>query len=362
MQYEKIMKKAIELAKKTKNKVNPNPKVGCIIVKNKRIVGQGFHEFFGGNHAEINALNQAGDKARDSIVFVTLEPCSSFGKTPPCTRALINAGVKKVVIGVMDPSVKNGGKGVRALRKAGVSVEVGVLEEECSELIKGFKSMHLDKKPFIALKNAMSLDGKITDFKENSKWISGVESRRTSQELRRDFDAVLVSSNTVKKDNPRLTCRLKNCENPVRIILDSKLSTCINSNVYKNLKKDKVIVFYNSGSKKKLIEFEKKGVRLIRIGLKKNQLNLKKIVEKIGFFGINSVLVEGGGELNFSFLKEKLVNRIYLFVAPIILGGKKSKQFVAGKGFELNKAVKFEKINLREIGKDLLIQIDLELK
>ncbi|MBN2127696.1 MAG: bifunctional diaminohydroxyphosphoribosylaminopyrimidine deaminase/5-amino-6-(5-phosphoribosylamino)uracil reductase RibD [Candidatus Diapherotrites archaeon] len=363
MQKEKFMLEALKEANKCTEKVCPNPKVGCVIVKNGKIVGRGFHAFFGKEHAEVNALKKAGKNAKNAEVYVTLEPCSHYGKTPPCTEALIKAGVKKVFIGVKDPSKKVSGKGIKKLKNAGIAVVSGIMEKECSELIYGFKLRHEKEKPFIALKNAMSLDGKITDFQEKSKWISGKESLKKVQELRKEFDAVLVSSNTVKKDNPKLTCRIKGCENPIRIILDAELTTKINSKVY--TEKGKTIVFCAMNTnEKKIKEFEAKGINVIKVKGKKingfNELNLSEVVKKIAGQGINSVLVEGGSKLNYSFLKEKLVNKIYLFVAPIILGGKNSKQFVAGNGFELNKAVKAGKIDLNELGTDLLMEIELK--
>jgi diaminohydroxyphosphoribosylaminopyrimidine deaminase / 5-amino-6-(5-phosphoribosylamino)uracil reductase len=357
----KFMLEALKEANKCSEKVCPNPRVGCVIVKNGKIVGKGFHEKFGKEHAEINALNKAGKNAENAEVYVTLEPCSHYGKTPPCTEALIKAKVKKVLIGVKDSNKKVSGKGIQKLIKAGIKVETGLMENECIELIKGFKCRNETKKPFIALKNAMSLDGKITDLTEKSKWISCKESIKKTHELRNAFDAILVSSNTIKKDNPKLNCKIKGKENPIRIILDAELKTNLNSKVYR---KGKKIVFCSkNASEKKINEFQEKEIKVIKVNSKKNnfnKLNLKELVKKIAEEGINSVLIEGGSELNYSFLKEKLVNEIYLFIAPIILGGKKSKQFCAGKGFNLNKAIKAKKIELQEIGKDLLMEIKLK--
>ncbi|MFH1588337.1 MAG: bifunctional diaminohydroxyphosphoribosylaminopyrimidine deaminase/5-amino-6-(5-phosphoribosylamino)uracil reductase RibD [Candidatus Diapherotrites archaeon] len=374
-QKKEFMLKAIELAKKGIGRVSPNPLVGCVIVKKTQIVGQGFHEEFGKQHAEIMALKNAKKNKKNpenSIVFVTLEPCPHYGKTPPCVNALIKAKVKKVFIGMKDPCKKVKGKGISKLRKAGIEVEVGLMEKECRELNYGFVCLHETKMPFVALKSAMSLDGKIADFNGKSKWITGKEARKKVHELRNEFDAILVGKGTVDKDNPRLTCRIKKGRDPVKIILDPELKTKLNSCVYS---KGRVFVacLKNAGKKNKKmflkkgkeLEKRKKGkIELIELpslkGKEKAFFSVKKLLVELRKKGINSVLVEGGENVNYSFLKEKIVNRLYLFVAPKIIGGNNSPGFIGGKGFELKKAINLNELKLSVYGKDLMVETDLK--
>jgi len=339
---------AIKLAKKSNP--SPNPRVGAVIVKGNEILSTGYHKKAGEPHAEIVALRKL-NSAKGSTLYVTLEPCSHYGKTPPCVDAIIESGVKRVVFAMRDPNPKVNGE--KKLRKAGVEVDYGVLESNAASInrvfLKNMKGM-----PFVAVKMAMSLDGKTATKTGDSKWISGEKSREFVQKLRNEYDAVMVGIGTVLKDNPRLTCRLKKGKNPLKIIVDSKLRVPLKSKVLNG----KVTIATSEGcNKKKRKELEKLGVIIIICG--KNKVNLKKLMKIIYGKGITSVLIEGGSELNASAIKEKIVDKFYFFVSPKIIGGKKAKTPVDGGGIsKITDSLKL-KMNARKIGEDFLFEASI---
>lgn len=220
---QEYMRLAIEIAKKGAGKVNPNPMVGAVIVKDERVIGQGYHKYYGGNHAEVNAFENLSDNPEGATIYVTLEPCSHYGKTPPCVDKIIANKISKVVVGTLDPNPLVEGRGIKALKEAGIEVITGVLEEECKKLNEVFMKYILCKRPFVVLKTAMTLDGKIATESGESKWITSDKSRQEVHKLRNKLSAIMVGVNTVIKDNPELTCRLEGGKNPVRIIVDSKI-------------------------------------------------------------------------------------------------------------------------------------------
>jgi len=341
----KFMSLALKLAKKSNP--SPNPRVGAVIVKGGKVLSTGYHLKAGGPHAEIVALNKLKN-AKGSTMYVTLEPCSHYGKTPPCVDALINAGVKKVVCAMEDPNPRV--NGIEKLRNAGISVEVGLMEEEAKKINEKFIKKMKTGLPFVAVKMAMSLDGKTATRTGNSKWISGRKSREFVQRLRKEYDAVMVGIETVLKDDPRLTCRIKREKDPLKIIVDSRLRIPLESKVLKNPKK--VIVAaserYNKGKKK---ELEKLGVKIIVCG--KEKVGLKRLMGKLN---VNSILIEGGGEINASAVKEKIVDKFYFFVSPIIIGGRKAKTPVEGIGIEkISESLKLD-MKSRKIGGDFLFE------
>ena len=351
------MERDLELAKKGTGKVNPNPLVGAIIVKNGEIIGEGYHECYGEAHAERNAVKNANESVEDSTIYVTLEPCAHYGKTPPCVDLIIEKKFKKVVIGMLDPNELVAGKSIEKLEKNGVEVVVGVKEEECKKLNEIFIKYITSKSPFVILKSGMSLDGKIATYSGKSKWITSKESREDAQNLRNRLNSIMVGVNTVITDDPELTCRINNDKKLMRIVVDTNLRIPLGSKVINN--KDKLTIIattFNSNENKKQA-LRDLGIKVIEVSEKNNKVNLKELLRKLGQEGIDSVLIEGGGTLNFSALEENIVDKVIFYIAPKILGGENSKSCIAGVGFsELNQAVNLKDISYRKIGEDLVVE------
>lgn len=360
----RYMKKAIDLAKMGDSRVQPNPLVGAVIVKNGQIIGEGFHQVAGEGHAEVNAFLDCYSKGfspQDSTMYVTLEPCSHFGKTPPCANRIVEEKVKKVVIACLDPNPKVAGKGIEILKKAGIEVEVGLLEEEAKKLNKIFFKYIKNKIPYVILKAASSLDGKIQTFTGNSQWISSEESREYSHVLRSKVKAIGVGVGTVILDNPSLTSRSHFSYNidPIAIIFDSKLRTPINSFLVSGERKEKTIIVTTSKADEEKKEYflSKKRIEIIEVETLEHKVDLDNALKKLGELGISSILIEGGGELNFSFIEKNLVDEYLFFIAPIIIGGKNAKTSVEGDGFAfLTEAQKIEFESTQRIGRDVLIK------
>ncbi|MBM7623316.1 bifunctional diaminohydroxyphosphoribosylaminopyrimidine deaminase/5-amino-6-(5-phosphoribosylamino)uracil reductase RibD [Sporohalobacter salinus] len=353
------MKLALKLAAKGRGRTSPNPMVGAVIVKDGEIVGKGYHHAAGKAHAEINALQDAGKKAAGATVYVTLEPCFHYGKTSPCTEALIKAEVDKVIVAMKDPNPKVSGRGLKELAGAGIEVESGLLKEEAKKLNEAFIKYITTGHPFVILKNAMTLDGKIATKTGDSKWISCKESRQYVHQLRDEVDGILVGIGTVLADNPRLTTRLPNCkgEDPIRIVLDNKLKIPLDSNlVTQKSEAETVVVTDRTADKGKVAKLEKAGVRVLVLPVEKDKIDLKALLTKLGEMGIMSLLVEGGSQINTSFLFEELVNKVIYFIAPKIVGGNKAVPVVGGQGVsKVVDGIEFEDYELTTIGDDILI-------
>lgn len=349
---------AINLARKGIGKVNPNPMVGAVIVKDNKIVGTGYHEKYGGKHAEINAIENSKESLNGSTMYVNLEPCSHFGKTPPCVDKIIESKINKVVIASVDPNPLVQGKGVKKLRDAGIEVKVGVLDEENRKLNEVFLKYIKHKKPFVVMKVAMSLDGKIATTTGQSKWISCDESRRYVHKLRSEVMSILVGINTVIKDNPMLDCRLENGKNPIRIIVDTTLKIPIDSKIVSSAKSIRTIVVTTKHANKNVMKLlEDKGVEILTVNLKNNLVDLKEMINKLGELNIDSILIEGGSSLNFSAVNENIVDKIQVYVAPIILGGESSKTPIGGQGVDdIKEAFKLHKLEYKQVGSDILIE------
>lgn len=349
---------AINLARKGIGKVNPNPMVGAVIVKNNKIVGTGYHEKYGGKHAEINAIENASENLNGSTMYVNLEPCSHFGKTPPCVDKIIENKINKVVIASVDPNPLVQGKGVKKLRDAGIEVKVGVLDEENKKLNEVFLKYIKNKKPFVVMKVAMSLDGKISTTTGQSKWISCDESRRYVHKLRSEVMSILVGINTVIKDNPMLDCRLENGKNPIRIIVDTTLKIPIDSKIVSSSKSIRTIVVTTKHANRNVMNLlEDKGVEILTVNLKNNLVNLKEMINKLGELNIDSILIEGGSSLNYSAINENIVDKVQVYVAPIILGGESSKTPIGGQGVaDIKEAFKLDKLEYKQVGSDILIE------
>ncbi len=351
-----FMRRALNLALKGKGQVSPNPCVGCVIVKNGKVVGEGYHQKFGGPHAEVFALNQAGSKAKGATLYINLEPCSHWGKTPPCVPQLLKAGIKKVFVAMEDPNPKVSGRGIQILRKGGLQIHLGLEKRIAEELNQSFITWMTQKRPYIVLKMAMSLDGKIASASGDSKWISSPLSRRLVHELRAGSDAVLIGANTAIKDNPSLTAHGAG-RNPIRVILDPHLRTPESLRIYKDKKAPTLVITSLNSSLKKARFLQRKGIQILRLGLKYGKFELRDVVRNISKVNVSQLFIEGGGETAWSFICHRLVDEILVFVAPIIIGGKDSKTPVEGAGFKrIKDALKIKLLSITPLGPDVLIR------
>ena len=353
------MKMAVELAKKGAGYVNPPPMVGAVIVKNNKIIGQGYHEHYGGLHAERNAIASCRESPEGATLYVTLEPCCHFGKTPPCTEAIIKSGISNVVVGTLDINPLVAGKGIEILKQNKINVKVGVLEEECKKLIKIFRKFIITKRPFVLMKYAMTMDGKIATYANNSKWISGEESRALVHKTRHDFSAIMVGVNTVVNDDPLLTCRIENGKDPVRIICDTNLRIPVNSKIVQTANTVLTYIATACDDKEKKETYTGYGCKFINVREKEGHIDLAELMNIIGRMGIDSVLLEGGGLLNWSALNQKIVDEIQVYIAPKIFGGTANTP-VSGKGVEFpDEAVRLKPYSVSLIGSDYLIESEV---
>ena len=284
-------------------------------------------------HAERNAVKNAVKSVEGSTIYVTLEPCAHYGKTPPCVDLIIEKKFKKVVIGMLDPNEIVSGKSIEKLKKHGIEVVVGVKEEECKKMNEIFIKYITSKVPFVVLKSGMSLDGKIATYSGESKWITSKESREDAQNLRNRLNSIMVGVNTVIADDPFLTCRINNEKKLIRIVVDTNLRIPLDSKVVKNNDKLTIVATTLNSNENKKQTLRDLGVKVIEVPEKNNKVNLKELVKKLGQEGIDSILIEGGGTLNFSALEENIVDKVIFYIAPKILGGENSKSCIAGIGF-----------------------------
>lgn len=354
------MKRALELAKMGIGFTNPNPLVGAVIVKDGKIIGEGYHEVYGSHHAEINAFKNAVEDVKGATMYVTLEPCSHYGKTPPCARAIVEKGIKKVVIGLKDPNPLVSGKGIEILQEAGIEVVTGVLEEEGRELNEVFLKYIITNTPFCIMKTAMTLDGKIATYTGNSKWITGEASRAYVHELRHRLLGIMVGIGTVLADDPMLTTRLEKIKgrDPVRIIVDSTARIPLEAKVL-NLTSNAqtIIATTKKASEFKIKELKEKGAEVVVTPLKNNGVDLSYLMKALGEKKIDSVLLEGGGELSYSALEEGIVDKVNAFIAPKIVGGHSSKTPVGGIGKEyMSEAIILKHIKVRHFDEDIMIE------
>jgi diaminohydroxyphosphoribosylaminopyrimidine deaminase / 5-amino-6-(5-phosphoribosylamino)uracil reductase len=357
MNDEKWMKRVLRLAEAGRGRTSPNPMVGAVLVKRGQVVGEGYHAKIGEAHAEIIALHEAGERAREAILYVNFEPCTHFGRTPPCVPKVIKAGLKRVVIGMEDPNPLVNGKGIEALRKSGVDVKVGVLGEECRKLNEAFCKYILKKQPFVVLKIAATLDGKIATRNGESKWISGEASRRYVHRLRAQVDGVLVGIGTVLRDDPLLTARMKEGKEPYRIVLDSQLRIPEGAKVFEHSPSEVILATTGLAPYEKIERLERKGVRVLIIDSKEGRVDLKICLNKLGEMGLMSILVEGGNQINGSFLDEGLIDKFLLFLSPKWLGDPQAPGIFGGKGVSnLKDAVGLKEVKAKRIGEDIFLE------
>ncbi|WP_044896555.1 bifunctional diaminohydroxyphosphoribosylaminopyrimidine deaminase/5-amino-6-(5-phosphoribosylamino)uracil reductase RibD [Bacillus alveayuensis] len=350
--HEFYMQLALQNARAMKGQTDPNPLVGAVIVNDHRIVGIGAHLKAGEPHAEIHALRMAGEKAKDSTVYVTLEPCSHYGRTGPCALALVEAKVKKVVIATLDPNPIVSGRGVQILKDAGIEVIVGVCEEEAKKMNEVFNKFIVEKIPFVTMKSAITLDGKIATSASDSKWITSEQSRYDVHQLRSENQAILVGVNTVLKDNPELTARIPNGRNPIRIIMDSTLKIPLDAKVVTDQQADTWIFTSQCFDPEKKRLLEEQGVKVF-VTNGANKVNPIDVVRTLGEKSISSLFIEGGGEINASFIEHKLVDKVVLYIAPKLVGGRTAPSFFAGNGIpKMADAVELSNIEITSIGND----------
>lgn len=363
---EKYMRMALRLAARASGQTSPNPMVGAVVVRGNEIVGQGYHHRAGEPHAEVLALRQAGGKARGATLYVNLEPCGHFGRTPPCTQAILQAGIKRVVAGMKDPNPLVSGKGIRRLRQAGVRVETGVLEKECRELNAPFCKTITTGKPFVTLKAAASLDGKIATRTGDSRWVTSEASRLYVHRLRQSVDAVMVGIGTVRKDNPLLTVRLpghKKSRQPLRIIVDSRLRIPLSSNIVQTANQHPTVIATTSSASRLQIEQLKRAGAEVMVVPKDRagRVHLAVLMKKLGERCILSVLLEGGSSLNAGALKAGIVDRLLIFIAPKIIGGEKAPGIIGGEGIaRLKDALPVEAMKIRRMGPDILLEGEIQ--
>lgn len=336
----KYMRMAIELAKKGAGGVNPNPMVGAVVVKNGEVIGRGYHKFFGGSHAEVYALEEAGKEAEGATIYVTLEPCSHYGKTPPCAKKIIDMGIKKCFIGSSDPNPKVAGKGVAMLKEAGIEVVENVLKEECDEINQVFFKYIKTKIPYLFVKCGITLDGKIALSNGISKWITNSISREKVQYYRNKFMGIMVGINTVLTDNPSLTARIENGVNPFRIIVDPNLQIDENCKVVKNNEDEKTVIItsqknlFTEDTENTEIQIKQKRLseenRVKFIFIDGEKFSFRKMLEEIGKAGIDSILLEGGETLISLAFEENVIDGGEIFIANKILGDSRAKPFISG--------------------------------
>lgn len=354
------MQVALELARKGAGWVNPNPMVGAVIVKDGIIIGKGYHEEFGGLHAERNALSCCTVSPRNATLYVTLEPCCHYGKTPPCTEAIIKSGIARVVIGTLDPNPIVSGKSVEILRSHNIQVDIGVLEEECKDLIKMFTHFIINKRPYIVMKYAMTMDGKIATYTNQSKWITGGKARDHVHSNRHIYSAIMVGVNTVINDDPQLTCRVENSKNPIRIICDTNLRTPLTSRIVQTAKEVETIIATCEVDESKHEAYQKAGCKTVVVGRLDNHVNLVELITVLGNMNIDSIMLEGGSTLNWSALQYKTVDSIQVYIAPKLFGGSNAKSPIGGLGINVpSSAIKLTEPKITSLGEDLLLESEV---
>ena len=363
MTDEYYMRRAIALAQKGEGQVSPNPLVGAVIVKDGKIIGEGYHEHYGQPHAERNALANCIQSPEGATIYVTLEPCCHHGKQPPCTDALLAAGIRRVVIGSKDPNPLVHGKGIRILREHGVEVTEQVLQDECDEMNEVFFHYIQTKLPFVILKYAMTLDGKIASASGKSQWITGEAAREQVHRMRHEMTGIMVGAGTVIADDPMLNCRLPQTKDPVRIVCDTTLRIPLKSRIVQTAEEQNTIIATCCQDEAKIREYQKYGCRIIVTEHADGKVDLKELMRQLGADGIESVLLEGGAMLNWSALEAGIVNEVYAYVAPKLFGGADAKSPVAGMGVDHpDDAYHLVNQRIQQVGEDILITGELKNK
>lgn len=366
-----LMRRVLDLAEKGKYTVSPNPRVGCVITKSNSnksniigestIIGEGYHQQKGEPHAERAALNQCSANPADGTVYVNVEPCCHHGATPPCTDAVIEAGIQRVVISTLDPFARVSGQGVELLRQQGIQVDVGLLADEAEHINRFFFHSCRTGLPWVMVKAAVSLDGKMATATGDSKWITGDDARRHVHELRAEYDAVLVGANTARVDNPSLTVRLDHLpagtyKPTIRVVLDKNASVPVESNLVQSANEIPVWIFVGEHApKENLVSLSDNGVTVIQVSIQKDQVHLPDVLQELSNRNVVSLMVEGGGAVHTSFLEAGLVNEVNIYTAPVLIGGTASPSLLMGKGKDkMEMAERLTKITRHDFGSDIL--------
>ncbi len=361
MHSEDYMRLAMEEAKKGEGFTNPNPMVGAVIVKDGRILNKDYHHRYGEYHAERNAILNCKEDMKGAELYVTLEPCCHYGKTPPCTEIIIESGIQKVYIGSMDPNPLVAGKGAEILKQQGIEVETGICEEACLSLNKVFFHYIRHKTPYVVMKYAMTADGKIATRTGASKWITGEAARKRVHESRHKYMGIMAGVGTVLADDPSLTCRLEGMKSPIRIICDTNLRTPLTAEIVKTAKDVPVILATAVKDEEAIRPYTERGCRVLQIPLEKDHIDLQILMKKLGGLGIDSILLEGGAMLNYSALQSGIVQALDMYIAPKLFGGIGAKTPVAGEGVELPKdAFSLHRPRIEQIGEDILVEWEVE--
>lgn len=360
MSDKEYMQIALQFAKKGCGWVAPNPMVGAIVVKNGEIIGQGWHEKYGEPHAERNALASCTEPPQGATMYVTLEPCCHHGRQPPCTDAIIEAGIKEVVIGSRDPNPLVAGKGIQLLEAHGIEVREDILRQECDRLNEVFFHYIQTKRPFVVMKYAMTLDGKIAAYTGASRWITGKTARNHVQKQRHRYSAIMVGVGTVLADNPMLTCHLPGGKNPVRIICDTRLSTPTAAQVVMTAKQVPTILATCCADREKQLVYEKAGCRILCLEEQDQHVNLQQLMDRLGQEQIDSILLEGGGTLNWAALKSGIVQKVQAYIAPKLMGGQTAKTPIEGMGvLSPSGAFPLKNSVITPLGEDFLIESEV---
>lgn len=354
----KYMGIAVSLARKGMGRTSPNPAVGAVIVKNGRIIAADYHKKAGAPHAEALVIKKAGKDAAGATLYCTLEACSHYGKTPPCVDAVIKGGIKRAVFAMKDPNPLNDGRGISRLKKAGIRVEYGLLAKEAAAINKPFVKFMKRKMPYVTIKIAESLDGKIADAKGNSKWITSEKSRRFVHKMRAQNDAVMIGINTLLKDDPLLTNRYYRAirRQPMRVIVDTAIKTPLSSRILKSGGGMVLIAAGQGASAKRKELLQKKGARIALLPERNGRVKLAALLKYLKGIGIMSVLCEGGGELVSSLIRERLADEAYFFIAPKIIGGRLAPSSCEGPSAGIRNAINLKNIKLEKMGTDILVR------
>ncbi|MFQ5898305.1 MAG: bifunctional diaminohydroxyphosphoribosylaminopyrimidine deaminase/5-amino-6-(5-phosphoribosylamino)uracil reductase RibD [Candidatus Methylomirabilia bacterium] len=358
-----LMQRALELAFRARGLTSPNPLVGAVLARDGVVVGEGYHRQAGAPHAEVEALRSAGERARGGTLYVTLEPCVHQGRTAPCVPAVVDASVRRVVVAVADPNPKVDGRGIAALRETGVEVAVGCLEAEARELNRAFFTSMREGRPFVTLKAAVTLDGKIAGWDRSSRWITGPLARQEGHRLRSLSDAIVVGIGTVLSDDPRLTVRLPDPwpREPLRVVVDSQGRTPPTAQVLTAGVPDRTLIAVTEGAPRRRVQrLEATGATVLRLPARDGRVGLPELLGALARREVVALLLEGGAELNAAFLEAGLVDRVALFFAPLLLGGVQAPGLVGGPGRGLKEAFRLREVRVRSVGDDFLLEGEIE--
>ena len=352
----RFMRMAVRLARRSEGRTAPNPPVGAVVVRDGQVVGRGRHRRAGLPHAEVEALGRAGSAARGATLYVTLEPCNHWGRTPPCTEAILRAGIRRVVVGVEDPNPTVEGGGIQRLRREGLEVDVGVERRACARLIEGFSVFVREGRSHVTLKAALTLDGRIATRTGSSQWISGAESLRFAHRLRDVCDAVLVGAGTVRTDDPRLTCRIRGGRNPLRVVLTRSLDLPPDAKVFSPEPPGALLAVAGQPPRERLQTFRTRGIEVLSLPAGPGEA-IRSLLQALAARNVMRLLVEGGSGVHGAFWDAQLVDRVAVVVAPKLVGGREAPGMIGGRGIpSMSDAVELEDLEIRRLGRDVLIQ------